>query len=82
MTDTQVNQLAIVAVTRGVPQSNIYEFAAVAVCGEQPPVAGGARVLQFAMVTVSKEFYIPIIYVPLSLGAFMQTMPYYVGRFE
>ena len=80
MTDICAPQFGGAAVTQGVPESRVPQFAAVAICSEVPPIAGGARALQFAIVTVSKEFTIPIVMTPLGCGAFMATMPYYIGK--
>jgi hypothetical protein len=81
MTDARSPQLGAAAITIGEPNSQVPQFAIVAVCSEVPPLAGGARAQQFAIVTVSKEFTIPPIYTPMGLGQFMATMPYYIGAF-
>lgn len=82
MTDAATEQLAAVVPTRASNMdSPVYGLAAVAVCSEVPPVAGGARYMQAAIVTVSIEFVIPQVYVPQACGQFMQTMPYYIMPF-
>lgn len=80
MTDAAVSQQAIVAIQMPVPDTAASQMAMVAVCSEVPPVSGGARIFEYALVTVSKEFVIPKVLVPLGCGAFMATMPYYIGK--
>lgn len=81
MTDARSPQIAAVAVTQDDAGARVPQFAAVAICSEVPPVAGGARLFQYAIVTVAKEFTIPVYFLPFGLGMFMATMPYYIGEF-
>lgn len=57
----------------------IAELAIVSVVSETPPAAASALVAQLAIISVDREYEIPIIYIPFSAGAFFQTMPYYIG---
>lgn len=81
MTDGRLYQLAAVGAVLGEPEARVQQLAAVAVCSEVPPVAGGARIYQYAVQTVSVEFVIPQVYVPSGVGGFIQTMPYYIMPF-
>lgn len=81
MTDARSPQFAAVAIAHENADAHLPQLAAVAVCSEVPPVAGGARLFQYALVTVSKEFTIPVYFLPFGLGQFMATMPYYIGEF-
>lgn len=80
MTDATVFQAAIVSPIRQPSDAAISQVVLIAVQKEVPPIAGGAEVRQLAIVTVSKEFVIPIIPTPISIGQFLATRPYWVGR--
>lgn len=56
------------------------QMALISVVTEAPPKADGAILNQVAIISVSREYVIPIIYIPFSAGAFFQTMPYYIGQ--
>ena len=60
--------------------ANVAELAIVSVVSETPPKAGNALVAMLAIVSVDREYDIPIVYIPFSAGAFFQTMPYYIGQ--
>lgn len=80
MTDATTGGLVAVSPTLngGVPE--VQMLAAVALVSEVPPVAGNASIAGLAIVSLSKEYQIPISYIPFSAGAFFQTMPYYIGQ--
>jgi hypothetical protein len=82
MTDATVPQLALVAVADGAGgDAQIVQLAAVAICSETPLPSGGAKAQQLVSISVSKEYVIPPIFIPMNMGQFMATMPYWVGRF-
>lgn len=81
MTDARLFQAATVAPVSAPSDAQIMQIAVVAVQKEIPPIAGGARIYQMAIVTVSKEFVIPVVFAPVACGQFMQTMPYYIMPF-
>lgn len=59
---------------------HVSQVALYAVASETPPASGGAIINQLAIYSVSREYQIPISYIPFSAGAFFQTMPYYIGE--
>lgn len=80
MTDGVVSQVTMVSPSAAIPDANVNTFAIVAVVSEIPPLAGGATINSFVIISVSREYTTPISYEPMSVGAFMQTMPYYIGQ--
>lgn len=80
MTDATVGGLVSVTPTLEGAKPHVTGLAMVALVSEVPPVAGNASVSGLVFVSLSKEYKVPITYIPFSAGAFFQTMPYYIGQ--
>lgn len=79
MTDAAISQVAFIAPTIGEgDDAQISQLVFIAPCID---TSEQAHISQVAFICVDVEYFIPKVFVPMGVGQFLQSMPYWIMPF-